>query len=129
MVQDQLHDYLARSIAVIGADVAVAHWQPELSVPVICMRQPTAPEYVVPLLQDQVNHGYPGPSVDRSFQRLRTASAKCCRPPAVLGTVERPPCIRQRPLGKAGAMHGVPFRVRAPHRSRSISISRHSSGK
>ena len=29
---------------------------------------------------------------------------------------EGPPCIRQRPLGIAGDLHGVPLRVRAPQR-------------
>lgn len=36
-------------------------------------------------------------------------------PAAVRGPVLGPPCIRHRPLGMAGPLQGVPFRVRAPH--------------
>jgi hypothetical protein len=38
------------------------------------------------------------------------------RPFRVRGPVLAPPCIRQRPLCMAGALHGVPLRVLAPHR-------------
>jgi hypothetical protein len=37
-------------------------------------------------------------------------------PSGVLGPVLSPPCIRQRPLGIAGPLQGVPRRVLAPHR-------------
>ena len=37
-------------------------------------------------------------------------------PAAVRGPVLAPPCIRQRPLCIAGALHSSPFRVLAPHR-------------
>jgi hypothetical protein len=37
-------------------------------------------------------------------------------PASVRGPVEGPPCILQRPLGIAAALHGVPALVLAPHR-------------
>ena len=47
------------------------------------------------------------------FQRARLERA---RPAAVVGPVDNPPCSLQRPFRIAGHWHGVPFRVRAPHR-------------
>jgi hypothetical protein len=59
------------------------------------------------------------PKVDKiplsRAQRLFNASLIRSRPSGVLGPVERPPCILQRPLGRVGATQGGPFRVRAPH--------------
>jgi len=47
------------------------------------------------------------------FQLARLERAK---PLFVRGPVLVPPCIRQRPLGRAGPLQGAPFRVLAPHR-------------
>jgi hypothetical protein len=47
------------------------------------------------------------------FQRARRDRA---RPSEVRGPVLAPPCIRQRPLRIAGAIHSLPCRVLAPHR-------------
>ena len=48
---------------------------------------------------------------------FRRACLERARPAAVVGPVERPPCIRHRFLFRtAGQPHGVPLRVRAPQR-------------
>lgn len=45
-------------------------------------------------------------------------------PSAVLGPVDLPPCILQRPLGSALHWHSVPRRVLASHRSPFKGLSR-----
>ena len=47
--------------------------------------------------------------------RVRAARS-LAKPSGVRGPVLGPPCIRQRPFGIAGALHGRPARVRAPQR-------------
>ena len=59
----------------------------------------------------------------------RCASATRSRPALVVGPVLSPPCMRQRPLARAGAAQGLPARVPGPNAVAHDSVSKHAGSR